>query len=1606
MSSFVHLHVHSEYSLLDGACRVDTLCEKTVKEGAPGIALTDHGVMFGAVEFYDAAKDKGLTPIIGCEAYLAPRGRFEKTVRDEAHITLLAASDVGYKNLTTLISKGFLEGYYYKPRIDLDLLAAHNEGLIALSGCMSSMVSAPLLKNDYETAKKHALVFGEIFGDRFYVEIMRHGMPEEDAINAGLIKLARELNYPLVATNDSHYLDQGDAQAHDVLLCIGTGKTVQDTSRMKFFSDQFYVKSAAEMRELFADIPEACDNTLEIVKRIDITIPKKVFYLPDYPVPKTPAEDVAGVLAGAAALPGAVDVAGAGSVMGGTLFDGAPGGTLFDGEPEREIAMSAEDYLRLVCEKGLVERYGAERAANDAALRERLDYELGVISTMGFASYFLIVWDFIKYARDKDIPVGPGRGSAVGSVVSYSLRITDLDPLKFGLIFERFLNTDRISMPDIDTDFCVERRDEVIRYVIDKYGKDRVAQIVTFGTMAARAAIRDAGRALGVPLPDVDRVAKLVPSGPTGLTIPQALKQIPELGALYSHDPQIRKLLDTAASIEGLARNASTHAAGVVISKHPLTEHVPLVKIGDDGINTQYDMNVVERVGLLKMDFLGLRNLTVMKAAMDEIRRTVNPEFDVATIPDDDIKTYEMIGRGDTLGMFQLESEGMKRVCVELKPSGLMDIVALVALYRPGPMEWIPDFIAGKHGRKIPSYIHPKLEPILTETYGIACLRVGTLIWYAGGTMKPIESVRAGDAILTFDKGTVRPGIAANVWSSGKKKLLRITLSTGTVIECSEDHRFPTPAGDIMARDLHVNSAYKRRCSYLYSEPRSILFEAWAFPCTQPGWTIGEDRAYLLGMLVGDGSLKASSKYVTCGTRENAEELARRFREAFGARTTVYQNTRAWYVRAAFSRGPKPTPLNLWLDETYGDRSWEVTCEAKCLPLRSTSLVQPDRIALLKGLWDSDGTYGANIYFRSTSPELVRQVGQLLGSLKIGFYVRKTAVYIVDRSRFTQLVGMPLLPNKHYKRERQRSALPVLSSDLSKRLSVSVAVADRTARKCLARVSRSVFTTVQLRSAYLRRIPAFWETYTKSYEKLYLGDTRPVFIDSIEEIGHDDCFDIQMEDQEAPYFIANGAVSHNCYQEQVLRIARDIAGFSMSEADELRKVVGKKQKDKIPYYKEKFIAGCVANDVSTELGERVFAFIEPFAGYGFNKAHAVAYGWLAYQTAYLKANYPLQYFAALMSSVRDKTDKLVEYIDEAKKMGIPVLPPDVNASLVDFAVVGTEIRFGLAAVKGVGEGAVRAILDARDAGGLFVDLYDMVNRVDVKAVNRKVYEAMIKCGALDPLPGNRAQLLDALDGALEVAAREARDRELGQSSLFGMIEEPHPALKPSLRQLPTPSTMEQLAWEKETLGIFVSGHPLAEVTEALARTGAVAVRDLRDLEDESPVKIAGLVTAVRRTLTKAQAQMLVATVEDTTGAIECVVFPKQYADLQARFVEDAIVIVGGRLRLRERRGSTPGEEAPLELNVSVNEVQPFDRNAALRSMPRPALSSPDGWHVTVTAREHVDRLATLLEEWAGTTPLVLHINGATVQRGVADDRRVRERLVAIVGESNVREGSP
>ena len=1457
VSSFVHLHVHSEYSLLDGACRVDELCRRSADNGAPGVALTDHGVMFGSMEFYYAARDHKLVPIVGCEAYIAPRGRFDRTVRDEAHVTLLAADIVGYRNLVALISKGFLEGYYYKPRIDMDLLAKHHEGLIVLSGCMSSLCAQPLLKNDYTGAKKAAQSFVDIFGDRFYIEIMRHGIPEQDIVNDGLIKLAREMKLPLVATNDSHYLDRADAQAHDVLLCIGTGKTVQDTSRMKFMTDEFYVKSAEEMRELFKDVPDACDNTLAIANRIDMRIPETQFNIPIYPVPAQDAPHENGIA------------------------------------PLFAVDRTPEVYLREICELGLVARYGVERAASDPVLRTRLDYELGVINKMEFPSYFLIVWDFIKYARDRDIPVGPGRGSAVGSLVSYVLRITDLDPIKFDLIFERFLNPDRISMPDIDTDFCVERRDEVIAYVTEKYGTDHVAQIVTFGTMAARAAVRDAGRALAVPLGDVDRVAKLIPSGPGGLSIEKALEQIPELKMQYDGNPQIRQLLDTAKSIEGLARHASTHAAGVVISKDKLVDITPLIKLGDDDINTQYDMGWVEKIGLLKMDFLGLRNLTVMKNAEDEIKRIDDPAFDLARIPDDDARTYEMLSRGETTGVFQLESDGMRRVVTELKPNSLNDVVALVALYRPGPMEWIPLYISNKHGRTKPTYLHPKLEAILSPTYAVACYQEQVMQIardIAGFTMGQADELRKvmgkkqKDKIPVFREKFVKGAVATNGISE------KLAEDIFAFVEPFAGYGFNKCAHG--STELQLVDGTPMTLSAAYKSPPAQVMSMWPDGKIRPHTVariVCTGRKALLHVRTASGkSVKVTPEHrlLTTGGYREARDLT------VGIELITAPNLgtekqrevrRASTIRRNRSTEHRGRASQRIAAATHDRVKWLLVNDAE---RRARRIARS--IASTRACYDSSPGYGkgsiaSNGMWCASTPE--RDMCEWLIGQEISFEMHRVLATgrLCDfyfSGIYWEMDGMDRVPGYFAEKYGELPYVVVTPEDFKPTVLQHLGVAHATN-----------------------------------------GD--PVV--SIEPCGEAVTYDVEMAPDGPLNYLANRIVSHN--------------------------------------------------------------------------SHAVAYGWIAYQTAYLKANHPRAYLAALMGSVRDKTEKLVEYIEEAKKVGIAVLPPDVNESRMDFTVVDKDIRFGLAAIKGVGEGAVRGMLGARESDGRFVDLFDFVKRVETKLLNRKVFEALIKCGALDSMPGNRAQKLDALDAAIELANRSARDRASGQFSLFGEVEAAHDHLKPQLRLLPAPPTLEALAWEKETLGIFVSGHPLADVAEALARGGAVAIKDLRNQEDDAFVTVAGMLTGVRRTMTKAQQQMLVATLEDMSGSVECIVFPKQYAALQQTFVPDAIVTLKGRVRFRERRGSMPGDDVPVDCSITVNEARPYER--------RESAPAPQGWHVTALSVIEIDALARLLDESPGTVPIVLHVGDAreTMPRGISNSVYVKNELESIFGGARVWEAA-
>src|SRR5262245_7233473 len=898
-SEFVHLHVHSEYSLLDGAAQLDGLVQKAKELKFPALAITDHGNLFGAVDFYLAAQKAGIKPILGCELYIAPGSRKERGSQDGGyeganHLTVLARNLTGYKNLIKLVSKAFLEGFYYKPRVDKELLAAHADGLLVLSGCLNSEVSRLISGGEVDKAKTAAGWYREVFGkENYFMEVQAHGLDEQARVTAETLTIARSLGAPIVGTNDSHYLEAGHARAHEALLCIQTGSTSLDPKRWRFSTEEFYVKSAEEMAKVFADLPDACRNTLAVAERCNLTLEFGSFHLPRYLVPE--------------------------------------GHTL-------------NSYLEHLARQGLARRYGP--SPGDAA-EARLHHEIGIIEKMGFAGYFLVVWDFIRWAREQGIAVGPGRGSSAGSLVAYCLGITNIDPLRYGLLFERFLTPERISMPDMDIDFADDRRDEVIRYVADKYGRDRVAHIITFGTLGAKAAIRDVGRVLGMAYNDVDRIAKLVPAFPLNITLDEAYQKSPPLAEMVRTQNQVKELWEVARALEGGTRHASVHASAVVISDEPLDEHIPLYKDPKrPELITGYAMGPIEKLGLLKMDFLGLRTLTVLANTVKLPRGSREIELDFEKVPLDDRATYELLGEAKTFGVFQLESAGMRDALRGLRPERLEDVIAIVSLYRPGPMELIPDFINRRHGRAKITYEHPAMETYTRETYGIMV-----------------------------------------------------------------------------------------------------------------------------------------------------------------------------------------------------------------------------------------------------------------------------------------------------------------------------------------------------------------------------------------------------------------------YQEQIMQIASEMAGFTMGEADTLRRAMGKKDRELMAQQRDKFVVGCKERGTATAKAERVWELMEKFAGYGFNKSHAGAYGLVAYHTAYCKANYPVEFMAALLTSEMGDTDKIVKYIEECRAMGIRVEPPDVNVSQVTFSVSGQAIRFGLAAIKNVGEAAMETILATRETDGGFQGLEDFCARVDLRLVNRRVVESLIKAGAFDSLGLSRAHLITTVEAALEAGQR-------------------------------------------------------------------------------------------------------------------------------------------------------------------------------------------------------------------------------------------------------------
>jgi DNA polymerase III subunit alpha len=1075
--SFVHLHLHTEYSLLDGASRPDELAKRVAKLGMPACAITDHGNMFGAIEFSDAMKKNGVKPIIGCEMYVAYGSRFDKAgVEDQAadagsnnHLIVLAATDQGYKNLVKLVSAGYTEGFYYKPRIDKELLREHREGLIVLSSCLKGEVSQSLAGGNYTKAKDAALQFRDILGpENFFLEIQDHGIPDQQKIVPLMARLGDEVGLQLVATNDSHYLSKEDAFAHEVLLCIGTGKTLGDEKRMKFYSDDFYVKSADEMARIFRDYPQAVANTGRIADRINVKIDVSGHHLPKFPMPA--GKDLAG-------------------------------------------------YFEEVARAGLQRRLDA-MAPQFAAKRkkhepqeywDRLAREIEIIKGMGFPGYFLVVWDFIKYAKDNRIPVGPGRGSAAGSLVAYSMGITDIDPLDYDLLFERFLNPERISMPDIDIDFCMNRRGEVIEYVRRKYGEDKVAQIITFGTMAAKSVVRDVGRVLGLPYGLVDKVAKTIPAGPE-VTLPAAAQDSPALAEAMKNDKEVERIIEIGSKLEGLARHAGMHAAGVVITPEPVTNYVPLYRTNRDEIVTQFDMRVVEKMGLLKMDFLGLRTLTVIDDAIKSAKAAEGAEIDIDTLPLDDPEVYRLFQEGRTKGVFQFESGGMVDVLRRARPTKFEDLAAFNALYRPGALDagMVDEFVRRKNGTSKARYLVPAMKEILEETYGVIV-----------------------------------------------------------------------------------------------------------------------------------------------------------------------------------------------------------------------------------------------------------------------------------------------------------------------------------------------------------------------------------------------------------------------YQEQVMQIAQAVAGFSLGDADLLRKAMGKKDKAIMDAQREKFIAGAVSNSYTRQKAGEIFDYIEPFARYGFNKSHSVAYALVAYQTAWLKVHYPLHFMAALMTSEMDRTDYVVKFINEAGQLGIKILPPDINESNYAFTVVGPNIRFGLGAVKGVGSSAIDSILDARQRIGRFISLLQFCESVDLRACNKKVIEALVKSGSFDFLGESRRALCESVEAIADNAQRIKDEKTSQQASIFAMPNVGRASarpdgLKPVLHAPEWPEE-EKLRYEKETLGFYITGHPLNKYSEDLRQFSNATTENLHQHVDEV-VNIGGIVSQIKKTKIKKGPNegklMAKFLLDDQYGSVDVVVFSDLYAKY-ARWLENGVAVLL-TATVKDTGGVAAGRSAALQ----------------------------------------------------------------------------------------------
>jgi DNA-directed DNA polymerase III PolC len=1419
--SYVNLHTHSDYSLLDGASQLPQLIERAAELGMPAIALTDHGVMYGALQLIKLCRNKNIKAIIGNEMYVV-NGDLEdkKTKRKKYHQIVLAKNTEGYKNLVKLTTVSHLDGFqgkgiFGRPCINKEYLEKHGEGLIVTSGCMAGEVPQNILKGEIDEARKVAKWYKKIFGEDYYLEIQDHGYPADRIINVAIVKIAKELGIKIIATNDSHFTNCQDVDAHDALLCINTQKLITEEKRMRYSGTE-YLKSAAEMKMLFRDhledevIEEAIANTLEVAEKIKTYDLFGDTRIPNYPIPSghnpvTYLEEVT-----------------------------------WEGLQERLKVKSKQDVSR-----------------QHPEYEERLKYELSTIDKMGFSTYFLVVWDYIKFARDNNIPVGPGRGSAAGSLVAYALKITNIDPVHHGLLFERFLNPERKSMPDIDTDFSIDRRDDMIKYVTEKYGVDKVAQIVTFNRMTSKAVLKDVARVLGVPYGEADKMAKLIPVSrgkPTKLKVMVSDETpTPEFKEAYDNktvpitdskgEPagvvSVRQWIDMAITIEGTNRTFGVHAAGVLISKDPLDEIVPLQRNNDGAVITQYFMEDLEALGLLKMDFLGLKNLTIIQNATKAIYQNHKHSINAETLPADERKameivakikklpedvenTYKLIASGDLEGVFQLESSGMMDIVRKLKPSSIEDISSILALYRPGPLDagLIPKFIDRKHGREEIRYDHVLLEPILNETYGVLCLPKGTLIDKPDGSMVAIENVRKGDTILTSNGSRVWEAKVAKQWRSGVKEILKIVLSSGTVIFAGKNHRFLTPEGDKFAWELKG------------AADGSEVYEKW--PVSSGKKKLRQNEAYLLGLL-------------------------------------------------------------------------------KELPENVLDYSEQDRRDLLRGLWEGENVERASCLFLS-SPQFLERVGKLLASLKIAYSLGGDYLVVSDKSRFLSALksgggaGLQnsIHPPKTHPLNQLKNPLPTNLVRPSKTHPLNPL--------------KNPLPTNLVRPSKTHPLNPLKNPLPN------LPDARLVYVVSVEEAGEAECFDLEMEDQSSPYFLAQGVVVHNCYQEQIMKMAQDLAGYSLGEADLLRRAISKKKVAEMEKHREKFIDGAAKKGVSSKIAQNLFEQMIKFAEYCFNKSHSTAYAYVSYQTAYLKANYPVEYMAALLTANSGDQDKVQKYIANCQRFNIEVEPPDINRSKVDFTPLPKSasgdgkgrILFGLSAVKNLGDGAIMEILKAREEKGPFVCLADLCDRVSQQAINSRGLESLIYCGAFDKLEPNRQKLIKELPDIIAWAQKRNRDRDSGQLNLFdlgiGGAAESENAFEtvPQKTGIVDFSAQEKLKKEKELLGFYVSDHPLKCILQTNPVEDAITIAQLKDKEKKTKgaVKVVAMVAGQKLHTTKKGDRMAFLQIEDMSGQMEAIIFPKTFEEVGPLLDEvGTVLLLTGKAETKDDEVQLLVEEA-------------------------------------------------------------------------------------------------